>query len=335
MSEIQDLENHDLQWDVDGIPVHATLTRAAGEGRRPGVIFVAGSGPTDRNWETPLLPGENGSGRLLAEAMARAGFVTLRYDKRASGPHVRENMARLMGKISMQSHVEELAGAVAVLAGRPDVDMGRLFCLTNSEGAMHALHYQIQTAEKRFAGLVLTGVPGHSMADTMRSQVVPQLQAMPDGEDLVRRYDAAVADLTAGHDLGPEPSLPEGVRNLFAALTSPANMPFAREFLPVDPAQLLRQVAEPLLVVIGKKDIQVNWQTDGPVLEAAAAGRDNVTFAFPDDANHVLKHEPAPRAELVPSQVASGYNAADRSLDPAALAAIERWLARQAAPPNS
>jgi len=213
--------------------------------------------------------------------------------------------------------------------------VGRLFCLTNSEGAMHALHYQIQAAEKRFAGLVLTGVPGHSMANTMRSQVVPQLQAMPDGEDLVRRYDAAVADLTAGHDLGPEPSLPEGLRNLFAALTSPANMPFAREFLPVDPAQLLRQVAEPLLVVIGKKDIQVNWQTDGPVLEAAAAGRDNVTFFFPDDANHVLKHEPAPRAELVPSQVASGYNAADGSLDPAALAAIERWLARQAAPPNS
>ena len=57
------------------------------------VVFVAGSGPTDRNWCSPLLPGTNGSGKLLAEALASQGFVTLRYDKLASGPHVKENIS--------------------------------------------------------------------------------------------------------------------------------------------------------------------------------------------------------------------------------------------------
>jgi len=65
--------------------------------------------------------------------------VTLRYDKRASGPQVKENLMRLMGKISMQGHLEELAGGVRLLAGRADVDSGRIFALTNSEGCIHAL----------------------------------------------------------------------------------------------------------------------------------------------------------------------------------------------------
>ncbi len=326
MSEQKGVDNQGISWDVDGIAVNATLTQVATNGRRPAVAFVAGSGPTDRNWNSPLLPGSNGSGKLLAEAMAQAGFVTLRYDKRASGPHAKENVARLVGKVSLQSHVDELAGAVAVLVARPDVDPTRIFALTNSEGAIHALNYQRHVPEHRFAGLVLTGVPGRSMADTMRSQVVAQLQALPNGEDLIRRYDATIADISAGRPVEPDPSLPEGLRTLFASLTNPANSPFTQEFLAVDPAQLLCDVPEPVLIIIGKKDIQANWQADGQALEAALAGRHNVTFAYPENANHILKYEPKAREQLLPAEVAASYNAADRHLDPDALATIETWL---------
>ena len=330
MNEQKVLDNQEISWDVDGIAVNATLTLVAANGRRPAVVFVAGSGPTDRDWDSPLLPGNNGSGRLLAEALARSGVVTLRYDKRASGPHARENAARLTGKVSLQSHVDELAGAVGALVACPEVDPGRVFALTNSEGAIHALNYQRQVTKHRFTGLVLTGVPGRSMADTMRSQVVPQLQALPNGTDLVRQYDAAIAEISAGRPVEPDPTLPEGLRTLFAGLTNPANSPFAQQFLAVDPAQLLRDVPEPILIVIGKKDIQANWQADGQALEAALAGRDNVTFVYPENANHILKYEPRAREQLVPAEVAANYNAADRHLDPDALAAIRDWLATQA-----
>ncbi|GAA1496387.1 hypothetical protein GCM10009628_13890 [Paeniglutamicibacter kerguelensis] len=37
-------------------------------------------------WCSPLLPGGNGSGRLFADAFARVGIASLRYDKWASGP---------------------------------------------------------------------------------------------------------------------------------------------------------------------------------------------------------------------------------------------------------
>ncbi|MFN2203090.1 MAG: alpha/beta hydrolase family protein [Caldilineaceae bacterium] len=322
----RDWNVRDVHWDVDGIEMHATMTMPAADGRFPALCLVAGSGPTDRNWESPLLPGNNGSGKLVAEALAQAGYVTLRYDKRASGPYVQENMAHMMGKVSMQSHVDELAGAVTTLLACSEVDPSRTFALTNSEGAIHALHYQHQAREHRFAGFVLTGMPGRSMAAVLRSQMVPQLQTLPNGDHLVQAYDDAIADIIAGRPLELDDSLPETVRNVLTAFTVPANNPFARELLGVDPAQLLRQVPEPALVLIGKKDMQVDWQADGQALEAVLAGRANVSFVYPENANHVLKYEPKDRSKLQLTEVAAGYNASDRRLDPDALAEIETWL---------
>ena len=55
-----------VSWNVDEIEVHATLKRPAGEGPFPAVIFVAGSGPTDRNWNIlPLSRGLMAAGHYL------------------------------------------------------------------------------------------------------------------------------------------------------------------------------------------------------------------------------------------------------------------------------
>ncbi len=134
-----------VSWTVEDIEIGATLTLPTGKVPLPAVIFVAGSGPTDRNWNSPLIPGTNGSGALLARELTEHGFITLRYDKSASGPHAAENAQRMAGKISMQSHVDELAGGVRLLASRKDVNPAQIFVLTNSEGCVHALNYQIQT----------------------------------------------------------------------------------------------------------------------------------------------------------------------------------------------
>ena len=115
MTEMHLIENRKVSWQVDNITVYGTLTSPKDEGICCGVVFVAGSGPTDRDWCSPLLPGTNGSGKLLAELLAQNGFATLRYDKRASGPHVKENISKMMGKVSMQSHLDELSGAVKAL----------------------------------------------------------------------------------------------------------------------------------------------------------------------------------------------------------------------------
>src|SRR5579863_5203885 len=122
-------ESLEVNWPMGETTVYGTVVRPSGSGPFPAVVMVAGSGPTDRDWNSPLLPGSNGSARLLAEALARAGIASLRYDKRGIGPHARENMLLLIGKVSMQSFADELAGAVRILASQTYTRAGRIFAL--------------------------------------------------------------------------------------------------------------------------------------------------------------------------------------------------------------
>jgi pimeloyl-ACP methyl ester carboxylesterase len=315
-----------VSWQVDDIDVEATLTRPSGTGPFSAIAMVAGSGPTDRNWNSPLIPGTNGSAALLAQVLTDQSFITLRYDKRASGPHVRENMPRLLGKISMQSHREELAGGVRLLAARPDVDPKRLFALTSSEGCIHALNYQLHAADFPFAGLILTGAPARSIGEVARGQIAAQLAAVPGGDALLAAYDAAMADFAAERPVTIDESLPETLRMVIGAVTEPHNLPFARELWVTDPIQLAASISVPLLVIIGKKDMQVDWQVDGSRWEALAKKHDNISLVYPDDANHVLKHEPRPREQLSPAEITNSYSAEDTVLDPQVVETITTWL---------
>ena len=144
---------------------------------------------------------------------------------------------------------------------------------------------------------------------------------------MMAAYDTATARLVAGEPIGPVPSLPQGIQMVLQGLANPLNLPFARELWTADAAAMLGQVNVPVLVIIGKKDIQIDWQADGEPLQRAAAGHKEVTFLFPEDANHVLKHEPRPRSELVPAEVTARYNSPDAHLDPEVQASILEWLA--------
>jgi uncharacterized protein len=320
-------ESAEVTWLLDSITMYGTLIRPSGPGPFPGVVMVAGSGPTDRDWNSPLLPGSNGSARLIAEALTEAGIVSLRYDKRASGPHARANLPALIGAMSMQSHLDELTAAVSALANQTYVRDGQIFALANSEGTLHALNYQLRSPALPFAGLVLIAPPGRSVGAVARSQLAAQAASLPNGDELLALYDEAIARFQAAEPLDPDPALPEGVQMLLQSLSSPANLPFARELWMADAASLLRQVDVPVLVIIGKKDLQVDWQADGELLQRAAAGHEEVTFLFPENTNHVLKYESRPRSELAQPEAVPRYNAPDARLDPQALASILEWLA--------
>jgi hypothetical protein len=320
----------EIEWELESATMRGTVVRPPGDGPFPGVVFVAGSGPTDRDWNTPLLPGTNGSAPLIADALTRAGFASLRYDKRASGPNARENVMRMIGKMSMQSHLDELAGAVRELVSQRFVRTDRILVLANSEGTLHALNYQLRKPKIALAGLVLIAPPGRSVGSVARSQIAAQAASLANGDEVMALYDAAIARFLGAEPIAADPSLPGGIQALLGGLAAPANLPFARELWATDGAPLLEAVNVPVLVVIGKKDIQVDWQADGAPLERAARGRPQVTFVFPEHANHVLKHEAKPRAELNAAHVITSYNGPDATLDSDAMASIVEWLVSHA-----
>jgi pimeloyl-ACP methyl ester carboxylesterase len=317
----------ELSWLVDGIAVYGSFTRPDAGGDVPGVVMVAGSGPTDRDWNSPLLPGENGSARLLADALAQAGLASLRYDKRASGPHVVENLPAMIGHISMKSHLDELVAAIGILAAQDGVDATRIVALGNSEGCLHVLHYALDPEPVPLVGIVLTAPPGRAVGDLLLAQLALQLGQQPDGDALYRLVEAAAARYTAGLPMDPDPGLPENVRMILASFDTPMNLPFARELWSEDAADTLPSVHLPALVVIGLKDLQVDARIDGGLLQAAAGELDTVTFAFPAHANHVLKEETRDIAEIAASADLR-YNDAGTRLDPETVDLIVSWLHR-------
>ncbi len=317
----------EVTWALGDTTMAATLTRPAGDGSFPAVVFVAGGGPADRDWNSAQLPGRNGSGALLADELTRAGYATLRYDKRTTGPYAQQNRAALQGTVSFQSHVDELASAVDYLTAQPGIDPARLFVLANSEGTLHAMNYQLSDPPVPFAGLILTGAPGEPIAAVVRRQLDRDtLSANPARDELLALWDEAMAAFIAGEPAELDPALPQGAQSLWAALVAPAGQPFMAEFMAARPADLLAATAAPVLVIIGQKDIQSDWEIDGAALEAAAG--DNVTFSYPANANHVLKLEEKPVEELTAADSAR-YNAADRVLDPETVRVILDWLGEQ------
>jgi dienelactone hydrolase len=318
-----------VRWVVDDVPVEGTLTLPAGDGPFPAVLLVAGSGPTDRDWNSPLLPGTNGSAALLATLLTENGYATLRYDKRVAGPSAAANLPQMVGKVSLQGHLDEVAGGVRLLAAQPGVDPARIYGLGNSEGALHVLNYQRQAQTLPFAGLILAAPPGRPLGELMRSQLAAQLQgAVIDPEGTLTLYDEAMARFLAGEPANPSPELPDGISQLLNGLEIPLNLPFTREIMSADPVEWLVEIGVPVVVIIGRKDVQVDWQVDGARLQSAAAGMADVSFAFPQDADHVLKYETKGAGSLT-SADALRYNQAGRLLDGETTTILLTWLAGQ------
>ncbi|MEH6796751.1 MAG: alpha/beta fold hydrolase [Rhodococcus sp. (in: high G+C Gram-positive bacteria)] len=317
----------EVTWMLDGITMEGTVVCPEGDGPFSAVVFVAGSGPTDRDWCSPLLPGENGSARLMAEAFADAGIASLRYDKRASGAHAMDNVETLTGKMSMQSHLDELVDAVTVLSGLECVDSARIVGFGNSEGTLHVLHYATTTHDVPFAGIVLAAPPGRPIRELLLAQLGQQTNQIPGGSELMAKVREAAENFTVGRPMNADPSLPDSVKTVLAGFEEPANLPFIRELWVESAADSLGKVQIPALVLIGAKDVQIDMHADGVPLEEVAAGMANVTFAFPANANHVFKEDLRTPADIAASP-GSGYNEPGTHLDPESMQTVLAWLAQ-------
>lgn len=227
----------------------------------------------------------------------------------------------------MRSHLDELVAAVAVLAGQSSIDATRIGGLGNSEGTLHVLHYATSPQALPFAAIVLAAPPGRPVAQVLLTQLALQPTKVPGGAALMPAVEAAAARYAAGQPMDLDPQLPDSVKMVLASFQSPANLPLARELWTQDATNALRIVKSPTLVLIGRKDVQIDAEADGTPLERAATDNPNVTFAYPANANHVFKEDTRSSAEVAAAP-GDGYNTDGTHLDPEALATILGWLSR-------
>jgi hypothetical protein len=138
-----------------------------------------------------------------------------------------------------------------------------------------------------------------------------------------------MAEFVAGQPVHVDESLPDSMKQLIQSITQPVKQPFARELWIYDSIPRLEKISVRSLIVIGKKDIQADWQVDGPLFEAVAKDHPNIQIAYMETANHVLKYEPKPRSELTPAHAMATYSAEGLDLDPETVETIVSWLRDQ------
>lgn len=326
-----EVASEDVTFTAAGRTIQGTLTHPviAVSGTWTGVLILAGSGPTDRDWNSALLATKNGSGKLLATELAKHGAFVLRFDKAGSGT----NPGPPIADWSIDTYRDEAAAALALLRTKP---VGKVFVAGHSEGGLHATRLA-SIAQPPLAGVVYLASASRTMAETVTAQLEAQLKnpmAMLSEravENELASIRQAFADFIAGKTVDPTTAsrIPQ-VQQFIAGLVNPAAAKLTRALISFDNAAEAPKLAGPFYVTAGGKDVQIDPERDGKRLEKAlrAAGKD-VTFHLSPDCDHVLKHQPLTmeqiRGDLQAAQDA--YNAEGRTLDPDFTTSLVAWLA--------
>lgn len=262
----------------------------------PVALIIAGSGPTDRNGNSKLIPGANNSLQMLAQQLAREGIATLRYDKRGVGesewPQPDES------KLRLDSLVNDADAWLAELERR---GFAKPFVIGHSEGALLAT---LVAQRRPLAGVVLLAGAGRAADVLIQEQLqkqAPQLHA-----DSAR----ILAELKAGRRVAEVPA------NLMS-LYRPSVQPYLQSWLRRDPALELGKLNIPAMTISGDADIQVG-AADAEAL-AAVPGVKALRIA---NMNHVLK-QVAP-ADMAAQQLS--YSDPSKPLAPELVPALVRFI---------
>lgn len=292
---------------ANGFNIAATVTRPpTARGKLPAVVLVGGTGPADRDGTVAGIPVLG----HMARDLSRAGFLVVRYDKRGVGQSGgRAETAALV------DYAEDARAVVTWLrkSRKDDVDAKRIAVVGHSEGAWIAM--QLAATEKDIAALVM--VAGAS--GTGGALVLEQQQHLLDVMKVGDEEKKSKADLQARINAAATGQGPwDGISN---DLRTQADTPWFASYLAFDPAKLMKDVRQPLLLVNGERDTQVPPRHADALAALARARKRQVATEVVrvPGVNHLLV--PATTGEV--SEYASLGSAA---VSPDATGAIAKWL---------
>src|SRR3989442_2961700 len=259
----------------NGFVLAGTLSRptTTTEKRLPAVVLVGGSGPTDRD---ECMSGFPILGQI-ANALADAGFMALRYDKRGIGQSGGRAEAA-----SLADFAEDVRAAVKWLSDRKDVDPKRIAVVGHSEGGAVAL--MAAAKDKRIAGVVVIGTNGGSGAEL----VLAQQQHLLNRSTMTAEERQAKVDLQKR--IHEAVLTGKGWDQLPADVRRQVDNPEFQSILLNDPAKVIPDVRQPILIVQGELDTQVE-PSNADKLEALARKRKNappVDVVKVPGVNHLL-----------------------------------------------
>lgn len=310
---------------ANGFSLAATLSKplavadaasAAAPGRKPepvrlpAVVLVSGSGPSDRDEFVAGIP----IFAQLANALADAGYLVVRYDERGAGQSGGRQESATMDEFAIDTRA-----VVTYLAKRKDVDPKRISLVGYGEGGWIAL--LVAARDEKIAAIALLATPSTPGTEL----VLEQQRLMFEGRSTSPAVQQAAIEqqkkileaVVSG----------KGWENFNPDMRQRVDTPLYRSFLMFEPAQVIVKVRQPMLVMHPMLDREVPAYHGEQLAQLARSRpRSKATeFVQLTGVNHLL-------ARAVTGEISEYGSLAQRSISPAATLELTSWLTKALTP---
>ncbi|WDF60460.1 alpha/beta fold hydrolase [Flavobacterium sp. KACC 22758] len=252
--------NVTLKINIDQL--YGTLTVPDDVNKCPVALIIAGSGPTDRNGNNPMM--KNNSLKMLAEALAKNGIASLRFDKRGIG----ESKASAVTESSLvfENYTEDVKSWINFL--KQDKRFTQLTVIGHSEGSLIGM-----IAGAKANKFISIAGAGESADKLLKSQISSKSNKQV--EDMTFPI---IDSLKTGNKVNKVDPL---LNSLFRA----SIQPYLISWFKYDPQIEIKKLTVPVLIIQGNNDLQVSVKD----AENLSQANKNAELVIIDKMNHILK----------------------------------------------
>ncbi len=203
------------------------------------VLIISGSGPTDRNGNTPLLPKNNDCFLKMAHQLGDQGIASLRFDKRGVGASKKAMTKE--EEISFDKLIQDVVQWIDYL--KKDGRFKEITVAGHSEGSLLGMIAAQQRADK-YISISGAGFP----ADQIIRKQLSSIPTMKDSTFIT--INGILDSLREGHLVKKYPLY---LISLFRASVQP----YLISWFKYNPVKEIGKLKIPVLIIQGDNDIQV------------------------------------------------------------------------------
>ena len=245
----------------------------------PVVLMVTGSGQQNRDEE--LF--EHKPFAVIADALARQGIASLRYDDRGWG-----DKSVNFANFTTDDFRQDAAATLPLLRKR----FNKVGILGHSEGGTIAM---MLAAEGKVDFIVSLAGMAISGKETLVMQNRQAMSSIGLPKDIVDSYCATISNILNEIANGKKTSeitidgVPDNLKPILKKSLEQANSPYIRHFITVDASKQLSKIKCPVLALNGTKDTQVDCAANTTLLEKGLINSKH-TIKKIEGVNHMFQH---------------------------------------------
>lgn len=273
----------------------------------PVVLMVTGSGQQNRDEELfshkPFA--------VIADALARQGIASLRYDDRGWG-----DKSVNFADFTTDDFRQDAAAALPLLRKR----FNKVGILGHSEGGTIAM---MLAAEGKADFIVSLAGMAISGKETLIMQNRQAMSAIGLPKEMVDSYCNSISKALDEIASGKKASeiniddVPQALKPITIKALQQADTPYVRHFLTVDVGKLLPKIKCPVLALNGTKDTQVDCDANTTRIEKGLANCKHSIKKI-DGVNHMFQH--------CNTGIVTEYQQIEETIAPEVLQVVAKWI---------